>query len=57
VRVHQMLNLLKLDQRVIDYLINITDPKEGNFWTERRLRTLTKLPKEKQYKKFQSYIK
>ena len=57
VRVHQMLNLLKLDQRIINYVINVTEPKEGNFWTERRLRALTKLPKEKQYEKFQSYIK
>ncbi|MDE2223374.1 MAG: hypothetical protein KGK03_09950, partial [Candidatus Omnitrophica bacterium] len=34
VRVWQMLNLLKLDQRIIDYLTNIIDPKENNFWTE-----------------------
>ena len=55
VRVWQMLNLLKLDKRIIDYLLNISDPKENNFWTERRLRTLLRLEKEKQYKHFQEF--
>lgn len=37
-RVYQMLNLLKLDKQIVDYVANITDPKENNFWTERKLR-------------------
>ena len=52
VRVCQMLNLLKLAPEIVDSLLNITDPKENNFWTERRLRILTKLPKERQYDNF-----
>jgi len=55
VRVHQMLNLLKLDQRIIKYLLNLTDPKQINYWREYRLRKLTALPKEKQYVKFKKY--
>ena len=31
VRVNQMLNLLKLDQRIIDYIQNITNPRQSNF--------------------------
>ena len=53
VRIHQMLKLLKLDQRIIGHLLNITGSKEINFWTERRLREIALLPKEKQYEKFQ----
>lgn len=52
VRVWQMLNLLKLDQRIIDYLANITDPKENNFWTERKLRPLLSLSIEDQINRF-----
>ena len=52
VRVHQMLNLLKLDQRIIDFLMNITDPQQKNYWTEHKLRQLTLMPKAKQYDKF-----
>ena len=40
VRVCQVLNLLKLDKRIVDYVANITDPEENNFWTERNLRRL-----------------
>ena len=57
VRIHQMLNLLNLDQRIVDYIISITNPRQNNFWTERRLREIAKLPKEKQYKKFQKILK
>jgi len=56
VRIHQMLNLLKLDQRIIDYIIDITNPRQNNFWTERRLRGISLLSKEKQYGKFQKMI-
>lgn len=37
-RVCQMLNLLELDDRIKNYLLGIKDPKEHNFFTERRLR-------------------
>jgi hypothetical protein len=56
VRIHQMLNLLKLDQRIIDYVQNIENPRQSNFWNEHRLRNIAKLPKEKQYEKFQKLI-
>ena len=56
VRVHQMLNLLKLDQRIIDYIGNITNPRQSNFWSEHRLRKIATLPKEKQYEKFQKIL-
>ncbi len=51
-----MLNLLRLDQRIIEYLLNLTDPKQINYWREHRLRKLTIMPKEKQYDKFQKII-
>jgi hypothetical protein len=54
VRIHQMLNLLNLDQRIIDYILNITNPRQNNFWTERKLRAIVQLPKDKQYDKFQT---
>jgi hypothetical protein len=54
VRIHQMLNLLKLDQRIIHYLMKITNTRQRNYWSEHRLRKLTLLPKENQYKKFLS---
>lgn len=55
VRVCQVLNLLKLNKRIVDYVANITDPKENNFWTERKLRKISTLtdPK-KQIRSFQS---
>ena len=56
VRIHQMLNLLKLDQRIIDYIIDITNPRQSNFWTERRLRQIAQTPAEMQYKKFQKML-
>ena len=56
VRIHQMLNLLKLDQRIIDYIIDITNPRQNNFWTERKLRKIAQLPTEKQYDKFQKML-
>ena len=52
VRVHQLLNLLTLDKRIIKHLKQLTDPKEINYWTERKLRELTRLPEENQYSEF-----
>ena len=52
VRIHQMLNLLKLDQRIIDYIKSITNPRENNFWTERKLRRLNKFSNAVQFKEF-----
>ena len=56
VRIHQMLNLLKLNQRIIDFIQNITNPRQSNFWNEHRLRSIAVLPKEKQYDKFQKIL-
>ena len=52
VRIHQMLNLLKLDQRIIDHIQNVKDLRDGNFWNEHRLRLIARLPKEKHFDKF-----
>ena len=57
VRIHQMLNLLKLDQRIIDYIQNIKNPRESNRWTEHKLRSIAILPKEEQYGRFQKLLK
>jgi len=56
VRVWQMLNLLNLDKRIIEYLTDLTDPKEINYWTERKLRKLVKIPADHQFKRFQKII-
>ncbi|MEI7999465.1 MAG: hypothetical protein WCH62_08180 [Candidatus Omnitrophota bacterium] len=56
VRIHQMLNLLKLDQRIIDYIQNIKDLKERGLWTEHRLRNIARLSMEKQYKIFRQKL-
>ena len=56
VRIHQMLNLLNLDQRIIDYIQNIKNPRESNFFTEHKLRGVAILAKDKQYDKFQKMI-
>jgi hypothetical protein len=56
VRIHQMLNLLKLDERIINYIIDITNPRQNTFWTERRLRQIAQLPSDKQYPKFQRIL-
>ena len=57
VSIHQMLKLLKLDQRIIGHLLNITGSKEINFWTERRLRPLLHLDKESQFDRFRGYYR
>jgi hypothetical protein len=56
VRIHQMLNLLKLDERIINYVQNITDPRQSNYWNEHRLRKIASLPKNKQFAKFEKMI-
>jgi hypothetical protein len=52
-RVCQMLNLLDLNEGIKTYLLSIKDPKEHNFFTERRLRdiAITK-NKDEQLRKF-----
>jgi len=39
-RVCQVLNLLELDEGIQKYLLSIQDPREHNFFTERRLRQI-----------------
>ena len=56
VRVHQMLNLLKLDQRIIEHLFKLTNPKQINYWREFRLRKIVLLKVEQQYKRFQKIL-
>ncbi len=51
-----MLNLLKLDERMIDYIQNIKNPRESNHWTEHKLRSIAALPKEIQYNEFQKIL-
>ncbi|MGE0269495.1 MAG: hypothetical protein AB7S78_13680 [Candidatus Omnitrophota bacterium] len=57
VRIHQMLNLLKLDQRIIDYIVGITEARQNNYWTERRLRGIAQLPVTEQYCRFETILK
>lgn len=56
VRIHQMMNLLKLDQRIIDYITSITNPRQNNFWTERKLRAIAQLPTDQQYVRFKRML-
>ena len=56
VPIHQILNLLTLDQRIIEYLLNLADSKQINYWREYRLRKIAALSKEKQYDTFQKII-
>ncbi|MFC1510216.1 hypothetical protein ACFL49_00965 [Candidatus Omnitrophota bacterium] len=51
-RVHQMLNLLKFDERILDYLL---EDKTGENYTERQLRGLLQLPLDEQFKKLEKY--
>ncbi len=39
-----MLNLLKLDKRIIDYIQNIKDPRQRNYWNEHRYENLHYYP-------------
>ena len=56
VRICQMLNLLKLDKKIIEYLVSLTNQKEINYWTERKLRKLVNIPKNNQFDAFQELI-
>lgn len=51
-RVHQILNLLTFDQRIIDYLMQ---DEVGENFTERQLRGLLHLPIEDQFKTIETY--
>ncbi len=51
-RVHQMLNLLKLDERILEYLLQ---DKTGENYTERQLRGLLNLSIEDQFKTLKKY--
>ena len=51
-RVHQMLNLLKLDERILEYLLH---KNTGENYTERQLRSLLHLPIEDQFKSIEKY--
>ncbi len=51
-RVCQMLNLLKLDNDIKQYLLSIKDNKLLNFFTERRLRPLPKIKNKNEQKQF-----
>ena len=50
VRVYQMLNLLKLDKAIINYLLK---DKTGEYYTERQLRDLLYLPIDEQFKEIE----
>ena len=39
-RVSQVMNLLRLDERIKFYLLNIEDSKEHNYFSERKLRKI-----------------
>ncbi len=49
-RVSQGLSLLNLDENIQKYLMNIEDPKEHNFWTERRLRPIAMIEDQEEQK-------
>jgi len=56
-RVSQVLSLLNLDESIKKYLLNIEDPKEHNFWTERRLRPIAMVEdKEAQIYQFRKSV-
>ena len=52
VRVYQYLKLLTLDQRVINYFLNLKDAKVLPYWTERRLRGLLAIENNKHWEYF-----
>ena len=47
-----MLNLLKLDERILEYLLH---KNTGENYTERQLRSLLHLPIEDQFKSIEKY--
>ena len=55
-RVCQMLNLLDLDHRIVNYLWTANDVEKVNYFSERRLRPLTRLPQEDQLDAFKKLL-
>ena len=56
-RVCQVMNLLNLDNKIIEYLLNIKDAKEKNYWSERKLRKIAIIKEEdEQIRKFSEFI-
>jgi hypothetical protein len=55
-RVTQILNLLKLPDSVLQNLCSLSDPKKISFFSERRLRSITRLPRTKEQIKAFSMI-
>ena len=52
-RITQIMNLLKLDPDIRDYIKNLNDPGQIKFFTERKLRNISTVPNPKiQIKKF-----
>jgi len=47
-RITQVLNLLKLPDSVIRNLCSVSEPKSIAFFSERRLRSITRLPRTKE---------
>lgn len=56
-RVCQVMNLLNLNDKIIEYLLNIKDAKEKNYWSERKLRQIAIIKEEdEQIRKFSEFI-
>ncbi len=55
VRIHQYLNLLNLDEKVIAMLANTKDATVVNYWAERRLRKLLTMERREQGKSFRTF--
>ncbi|MEA3346529.1 MAG: hypothetical protein U9Q21_00375 [Candidatus Auribacterota bacterium] len=56
-RVCQMLNLLELDKRILKYLMELKNPEEINYFTERKLRPLAMLSGQEQIESFRDLLK
>ena len=57
-RITQIMNLLKLDPDIRDYIKNLKDPDQIKFFTERKLREISTIPNSKfQIKKFEKLKK
>ena len=56
-RVCQMLNLLELDSNIIKQLLSTKNVKETNYFSERRLRPLTRLSQAEQLDVFKELLK
>ncbi len=56
-RVTQNMDLLKLNKDIRDYLNNLTCRKKMRFFSERRMRPLTRLHQSEQSRKFNEMVK